>query len=369
MNEEIEYAEMLEIPVSTVNVVKKRKRKTEKGNRQSSPLSALQNAANVWQGANAQNPSASQGLLTPSHAEEGLQNPLQDSVIAQVNDRVRDLETPSTVTADADLFAESANSEGTLDLDFPDRIDTVRVYANPKPKRSFFKRRKETQNTADFTIEESFENTFPDFDEPTSDPFLQSTMVENEGGRYETNNPEPRSYRIAMTVEFAAACALCGAIFLTNVFLPGSAINTFFRALHNGSAQTADTRSYADFTLTNVVSELSDTKLTLSETGILSFTDECCVYPAVNGTIREILQAEDGKYLIKISHSDTFSGVISGLDYVYYAVGDEVKSNVPVGFSKGETEVQVTMYSQGELLNCFSLDDENCLVWSEQSEE
>jgi hypothetical protein len=74
-------------------------------------------------------------------------------------------------------------------------------------------------------------------------------------------------------------------------------------------------------------------------------------------------KTEDGLYTVKISHSDTFTGVIHGLDQVYYTVGDEVKSNVPVGFSKGEQEVQVTMYSQGELLNCFTLTEENCLAW------
>ena len=77
----------------------------------------------------------------------------------------------------------------------------------------------------------------------------------------------------------------------------------------------------------------------------------------------DVTKTDDGLYTVKISHSDTFTGVIHGLDYVYYTVGDEVKSNVPVGFSKGESEVQVTMYSQGELLNCFQLTEENCLAW------
>lgn len=176
-------------------------------------------------------------------------------------------------------------------------------------------------------------------------------------------NDTPKGVRIALGIEFAAACVLCGTIFLTNVFMPNSAINTFFRALSTAPAETTDTRSYAEFTLTSVVSELSNAELTLSKDGVLSFQDECCVYPAADGTVCELTKTEEGTYVLKIQHSDSFTGVIYGLDSAYYAVGDTVKANVPVGFSKGEREVQVTMYSNGELLNCFELTEENCLAW------
>ena len=52
-----------------------------------------------------------------------------------------------------------------------------------------------------------------------------------------------------------------------------------------------------------------------------------------------------------------------------YGVGDTVKTNVPVGYTAGETEVQVTMYSGGELLNCFELTEENCLAWVSAEEQ
>ena len=170
--------------------------------------------------------------------------------------------------------------------------------------------------------------------------------------------------RVVLGAEFAAACVLCGAIFLTNIFIKNSAINTFFRSLNSPSAEAVvtDTRSYSDFTLSPVVSELTDAELQLSPAGVLSFTEECCVYPAADGVVSEIVE-KNGLYTVKIAYSDTFTGVINGLDYAYYAVGDEVKANIPVGFSKGESEVQVTMYSSGELLSCFQLTEENCLAW------
>ncbi len=306
MNEEIEYAEMLEIPVSTVNVVKKpRKRK------KTAPSQApLEDA-------------------TPQKTA------LKESVIAQVNERLDD--TPSETV----LPVEGENDGGRLDFDpIPDRIDTVRLYSTDEKRR--------------FMDENAL---FP------SDYTLQDG--ENEGGRYALNQHyTPKSVRRVLGVEFALSCALCGAIFLTNVFMPSSAVNTFFRSLSDTPKQTqADDRSYTDFQLSPVVSDNSDAELSLSPTGVLTLTDDCHVYPSANGKITDVSQDSDGLFVMKIGYTDTFTGVISGLSSVYYAVGDEVKANVPVGYSDGEKEVQFTMYSSGELLNCFELTDENCLAW------
>ncbi len=297
MNEEIEYAEMLEIPVSTVNVVRKRRRKKAD---------------------------------LPLDGGEPKRN-LKDSVIATVNDRLR--EEPALLEAEPTSPASEDNiEEGGLNFDpVPERIDTVRLYSTDGESNVL--------TSYDYTL--------------------------NEGGRYKTKEIPPKKVRLALGIEFGAACALCGAIFLTNVFMPTSAINTFFRAIGTPS-ETQTVRPYTDFTLTPVVSELSDAKLQLSDSGVLSFTDECCVYPAADGKVSELTQDGDGLYTLKISYSDSFTGVIDGLDVVYYAVGDEVKANVPVGFSEGESEVQVTMYSEGELLNCFQLTEENCLAWVTQ---
>ncbi|MBQ7368090.1 MAG: hypothetical protein IJW60_00080 [Clostridia bacterium] len=313
MNEEIEYAEMLEIPVSTVNVVKKkrgRKRKETKAE---------------------------------SHAAPNL----KESVIAQVNDKMLgEAEQAAEITADASLFAESANSGGEIHFgEIPERIDTVRLYS---ARENAF--RKEIALSQD---EYNFDNE----------------NFENDAGRYALKHEtkSEKRVRFVLGAEFALACALCGAIFLTNVFMPSSAVNTFFRALGGGSStQTADNRTYNEFTLSGVVNDFSDTEITVSPTGILSFTGECHVYPAADGKVSAVTQNDDGTYTLKISHSDTFTGVIDGLDHVYYQEGEKVKTNVPVGYSNGEAEVQVTMYSAGTLLNCFELTEENCLAWVTQ---
>lgn len=292
MNEEIEYAEMLEIPVSTVNVVRKQRRHKK---------SATINE-------------------TYAHSEE----PLKDTVLANVNNRLR--ENANAASPEINQINDGFTQEGGIDFDSPERIDTVRLYSS-----------------------------------------------EHEGPLYPYNYeltdgkkaplPQSKAVRVALGVEFGLACALCGAIFLTNIFVPGSAVNTFFRALNTPPTSAAVVRPYTDFNLGSIVSEYAEAELTLSPTGILSFTDDCCVYPAADGTVSEVSKSADGLYTLKVNYSDSFTGVFQGLDVVYYEVGDTVKTNVPVGYTAGESEVQVTMYADGQLLNCFELTDENCLAW------
>lgn len=323
MNEEIEYAEMLEIPVSTVNVVKKKNRRVR--------------------GKNAPN--------------------LKERLISRVNNRVGDPDYSRAAPADAlaqdPLYAAAENAaledaaqnsplpESEVNAyaysDGGERMDTVLLSDEPTEKG--WRKRKKLR----FSEE---------------DAAFEGELSENEPGRYAMKTPSERRSGVFLTVEFALACALCGTIFLTNVFVPQSAINTFFRSLMPAAAEKADTRVYSDFTLTSIVSELSDAEITVSPTGVLTFTDECCVYPAVDGKVASVLKNSDGTYDVKISHTDSFYGVIGGLDYVYYQTGDKVYANVPVGYSKGETAVRVMMYSGDELLNCYTVDNENCLTWA-----
>ena len=330
MNEEIEYAEMLEIPVSTINVVRK-KRRRKRMNGQNDAATSL---------------SMPETITTPTHAT------LRDSVIAQVNGKMENQTveplTQAIVggqdTVDAPLLAESENSEGYLSFDpEPDRLRTVRLYASGEMHEI------ETEREQGEEMAENYQN---------------------DGTRYAMNTQKhvSRGVRIFLNAQLALACALCGAIFFTNVFLPNSAINTFFRAIHTPRVETT-AKHYSEFDLAPIVSLRSDAQLNLSSAGVLSFTDDCCVYPAANGTIKEILRTDEGLYTVKVSYTDTFTGIFYGLDTVYYGVGEEVKANVPVGYTAGNTEVQVTMYADGDLLNCFELTEENCLAWIDGSEE
>ncbi|MBQ9730463.1 MAG: hypothetical protein IJV80_06620 [Clostridia bacterium] len=313
---ELEYAKMLEIPVSTVNVVKKQRR----------------------------------GAKRPASTE------LKNKVIDQINEKLSGAEIPSTAPI---TEAEVAPALATETVD--ERLDTVLVYPNKRARKralaEWFSSSKEPtyapQENDPFAIQEEVT--------PNELPAEESEFVDAQ-----TLRKEKRAKRI-LGAEFAAACALVCGIFLTNALMPTSAINTFFAGLFPAEKEQ-DTRVYTDFNLDKVVGDYTDAEFTLSN-GVLTFTQKCCVYPAVDGTVSSVAQAEDGSYTVTIAHSDAFSGVIANLDYVYYAVGDEVYSNVPIGFSNGEKAVEVSMFWEGEPLNCYELDEQNCLTWIEQEQD
>ena len=176
---------------------------------------------------------------------------------------------------------------------------------------------------------------------------------------------EKRARRIIIG-EFVAVCALCAAIFLTNIFMPESAINTFVRGLFGGKGSAAaetDTRAYSDFELTPVVNDYTDVEFAVSENGELTFTAPCTVYAPCNGTVASISGNETAGYTVEIKHSDSFHSVIAGLDSVCVDEGAAVYGNIAVGRTDGEGEVRVGFYSDGEILNCYSVNG-NKLAWN-----
>ncbi len=245
MNEELDYAEMLEIPVETVTV--KRKERRKKG---------------------------------------GRENDLRDKLVEQVNDRMEETEPDPA-------FAESKPIEREI---------------KPHAKRD-------------------------------------------------------KALRRVVVGEFVAVCALCAVIFLTNIFLPASAINTFVKGLFRGNAaEAADTRTYADFTLSPVVSERAGAELAVSESGVLTFTAACSVYPPCDGTVAAVGGDAETGYAVEIKHSENFSTLIAGLDELYLAEGDKAYATLPVGHSSGNAEVRVTFLDGETPLTCYTVNGSR-LAW------
>lgn len=161
--------------------------------------------------------------------------------------------------------------------------------------------------------------------------------------------------------ELVAVCVLAMAIFLTNFFMPTSAINTFIGSLTEANNQKEEA-AYTEFSLSPVVSELSDAEVSVAANGVLSFTAKSSVYPICGGTVSSVTKNENG-YTVQIKHTSTFTSVFTGLTDVYSAAGTQVKANVPFAYSDGETPVCVSMYDGETLLNCYSLSGE-LPVWN-----
>ena len=198
-------------------------------------------------------------------------------------------------------------------------------------------------------------------DRVEKDPaYAESTPVEREA---RPAAPRSKLAKRLIIGEFVAVCALCATIFLTNIFMTNSAINTFVRDLFQGTADTADTRTYSDFALSPVVNEYTDVEIAVSGAGVMSFTAECSVYAPCEGELASVNGDASSGYTVELRHSDTFSTVISGLSAVYLVEGDTVRTNVPLAYSDGTQEVRVTFYEDGTPLNCYTVSEDG-LAWS-----
>ena len=154
-----------------------------------------------------------------------------------------------------------------------------------------------------------------------------------------------------LLAEAVTACLIAAGIFLTNVFLPSTVINTFMGSLTQVKEKEV---GYNEIKLTSVLSDLTDAEIAVTDEGVIHFTQKATVYPVCDGSVTSITK-DNGLYTVKIAHTSTFCSVITGLDTVYASVGENVKSNLPFAYSKGENEVRVSMYDGNTLLNCYTL--------------
>ncbi len=161
--------------------------------------------------------------------------------------------------------------------------------------------------------------------------------------------------------EMAAVCVIALAIFLTNVFMPHSAINTFIASLSKPAPESEP--SFNQLTLSPVVSDLSDADVQLDENGVITFQAKCSVYPVCEGKVSSIIE-NDGLYTVEIAHTSTFSSIINGLTNVYAAEGEKVAPNVPFAYTDGSASVNVSLFDNGTLLNCYTLSEKEAPVWN-----
>lgn len=223
------------------------------------------------------------------------------------------------------------------------------------------KRREKRRRAHEDDLSDQLVEQVNDRMEEAQDPaFAESKPIETEV----RTERRPKLARRLIVGEFIAVCVLCAVIFLTNIFLTDSAINTFVRGLFHGSGAAAtDNRKYSDFSLSSVVSEYTDAEITVSETGVLSFTAQCSVYSPCDGTVSALNGNDESGYTLQIKHSENFTTIMSGLSAVYCAQGDTVYSNLPIAYSNGENSVRVMFYSGDTLLNCYTV-GENGIAWS-----
>ena len=149
------------------------------------------------------------------------------------------------------------------------------------------------------------------------------------------------------------------AIFVTNLLIPSTVINTF---LSSFAQPTVEEPVYSEITLTSIVGDFSDAEVTLNANGVLCVITEGSVYPVCDGTVSKVYE-NNGTCTMEIAHTSTFTSVITGLSTAYSAVGTKVEQNIPIGYSDGQSEVRVTLYDNGVALSCLALNGETP-VWT-----
>lgn len=236
------------------------------------------------------------------------------------------------------------------DLDYAEMLEIPVSTVTVTKKKSFF-RRKEQQPRDDIKerVVDSVNERVGAYveAEDLSDPPAQKVKAIKFGRDRES---------VILFSEIAAVCLIAMAIFLTNVFMPNSAINTFIASLFTPTEEVSEP-TYSELTLSSVVSSFSDADVNISDNGIITFSAESAVYPVCDGTVSAISR-QDGKYVVEIAHTSSFSSVITGLSSVYINEGDAVKANLPFAYSDGSGEVSVALYDGDALINGLTLSGE-----------
>ena len=166
----------------------------------------------------------------------------------------------------------------------------------------------------------------------------------------------------AIGVELAVIGALVAVIFLTSAFYPQSGVNAFIKSVFGTKevAETIDERTYDEFApvITTAVGE------TLSvEDGAVVIGGKGSVYSPLGGVVKSVTADGNGRFNIEIAHSGKFSTIISGIDYAYAAVGDKVFGNIPVGYVK-ESGVKMCFTGEnGAAITDYELSG-NAVVWA-----
>ena len=103
-----------------------------------------------------------------------------------------------------------------------------------------------------------------------------------------------------------------------------------------------------------------NSNITLKD-GVMSVTAKGSVYSSTEGVVSSLIE-DDGKYSLEIVHGEDFRTVISGLDHVYTAVGENVFGKIPVGYSNGDGYT-VCLYSSNGLITDYDISG-GTVVWN-----
>lgn len=156
-----------------------------------------------------------------------------------------------------------------------------------------------------------------------------------------------------ISMQVVAIFVLVVGIILTNIFFENSGMNNIMRAVFSKQEAPIE-KHYTEFT---ALSPSKSGSVTVQD-GVMSVSAGS-IYSPCDGVVESL--SKDGEFFVlTVSHSDSFTSVISGLESVYVSVGERVYSNVPIGYSTGITSV--SMFSSDSILTSYEITDDQ-IVW------
>ena len=110
-------------------------------------------------------------------------------------------------------------------------VETVTVKRKEKKRRA-----RENDSELSEQLVEQINDRMEEADDPA---YAESREIEREVKPTAKANRKTKMARRVLIGEFVAVCALCAAIFVTNIVMSNSAINTFVRGLFRGGSRRA----------------------------------------------------------------------------------------------------------------------------------
>ena len=308
MNEKLQYATMLEIPVNTCNITYKPQKKKKKNKKQV------------------------------------LVEDVKDKLLKKINGTIQsDKENPMpTINT---MLENDGNFEGNNQADYTNQIleDGQNVNLG------------ENYLQGQLLATESENQTF------NGENSVEIKQISSADKKRKIRKEKRQNKKSAfLGVQLAIIGALIGIIFLTNSFYPNSALNVVFNSIFGSPAEAVAEKTYNEF---SPVLSLGDSGEYLLTGGTVSCTTSGTIYPPCSGVISSVTKNNDGKFSMEIEHTSQFKSIISGLDYAYHEVGEKVFDNIPVGYVSGEEVSLCFVNGEGEVITNYQLDG-NSVLWA-----
>lgn len=180
-------------------------------------------------------------------------------------------------------------------------------------------------------------------------PKIKKTKIQKEESAETIKN---KKFDI-VSVQITAIFVLIVGIILTNIFWEDSGINNLLRSVF-GKSEIENNLEYTAFS----ANAPSKNQLVSVSDGVMTINSGSCYSPC-DGVV-ESLSQEGDTYVITVRHSSSFTSVFTGLEFCYHEVGDNVYSNIPLGYSS--SPMKVSMFDDNLLLTNYSITGDN-IVW------